>query len=594
MPSTQAQTLPSAAAPELVEAPVAIAGGGLARCSEKGAIPAGVTDDGFTCFVPLPTSRIVYVSSSSGSDDTLGLSPERPVASLERGISLLREGRHDFLLLKRGDTWTAGSLNTLGSGESRERPVVVASYGSAPARPRLAMNTFALDHNGGTRKYQALLGLEIIPAGQVPPAAQAASGAAAGTAPNAAPPAGSAPTGAGPAGTAPTGASTPAGEAVRVRGGLRLVGGGEDLLIEDCHLKYTEIIVQSYGGRRYRGVTFRRNVVERAYHPQTCGTGPKYRPSGMYSYDVDELTLEDNVFDHNGWNVEESPGACATMYNHNLYLNARKLVVKHNVLSRASSMGLKLASAERGSVSDVLVQENLFIEGEIGVSAGGNAKGPGRFVDVRVIDNVFWGIGSTRPTGRDFAWAVDVTDNEHTEVTGNLFAMQHHHDNSYGVQVSGVAQNDVLVQDNVFVEVSGGAIVTRGMPDFSGIRISNNTIYARQAKGCAVAHHGPLAGITFTGTRWAGSGDHAKFCRGREAIAVAEWSKWTGDQPKAVPPLVHGALRGPAELAAKRGLPARTDALLRALLERPAGVWPALLSPRALHAELSITGQGLR
>ncbi len=218
--------------------------------------------------------------------------------------------------------------------------------------------------------------------------------------------------------------------------------------------------MQSFRSGRYHDVTLRRNVIERAYHPETCGTGPKYRPSGVYSFDVEGLTLEENVLDHNGWNVEEVPGACATMYNHNLYLNAKGLIVRDNVLSRASSMGLKLASAERGGLSDALVEGNVFLEGEIGVSAGGNGQGPARFIDLRVLGNVFWGLGSTKPTNRELAWGVELTDDLRAEISGNLFARQTEYTNSFGVHIGGSTQEEVTVRGNTFVDINGGAVVT--------------------------------------------------------------------------------------------------------------------------------------
>ena len=49
---------------------------------------------------------IVYVSNSEGDDANNGFSPATSVKTLARGYSLMRDGYPDWLLLKRGDTWT--------------------------------------------------------------------------------------------------------------------------------------------------------------------------------------------------------------------------------------------------------------------------------------------------------------------------------------------------------------------------------------------------------------------------------------------------------------------------------------------------------
>jgi hypothetical protein len=495
---------------------------------------------------------VVHVSSVSGQDAFDGSTPDQAVKTLAKGISLLREGKHDFLLLRRGETWQDEKLTGLGSGESKERPVVVSSYGSATERPRLGANEWVLDHNGEAKSYQALLGLEIMPSANVPGSS---------------------------AGDEPPG-HTPA------RGGLRFVGSGVGILVEDCHLKYAEIIVQSFRSGRYRDVMLRRNVIERAYHPGTCGTGAKFRPAGVYSFDVDGLTLEENVLDHNGWNVEEVSGACATMFNHNLYLNAKQLVVRDNVLSRASSMGLKLASSERGGVTDALVEGNVFLEGEIGVSAGGNGQGPARFIDLRVLGNVFWGLGSTQPTGRELAWGVELTDDLRAEISGNLFAQQAAHENSFGVHVGGASQDEVTVRGNTFIDVNGSAVVVRATDGFLGVKVTDNAVHLRQKLRCILTYWGELNGTVFSGTAYGGPPDAGVFCHGSEQIDAEGWADLTGDRVSALAPIGARRLRSPGDFAAAHGQPGSIAGLLGVLTSRRAGIWPEELSPRTLREYL--------
>ena len=57
---------------------------------------------GWTVVTPSAGDRVIYVSSSQGSDHNSGLSSSSPVQSIARGESLLRNNSGDQLLLKRG------------------------------------------------------------------------------------------------------------------------------------------------------------------------------------------------------------------------------------------------------------------------------------------------------------------------------------------------------------------------------------------------------------------------------------------------------------------------------------------------------------
>ena len=55
---------------------------------------------------------------------------------------------------------------------------------------------------------------------------------------------------------------------------------------------------------------------------------------------------------------------------------------------RASSIGIKMSSEWPGESSDILIENNLFAEGEIGLSMAGNAEGAYRFVNAEVLEFV--------------------------------------------------------------------------------------------------------------------------------------------------------------------------------------------------------------
>src|SRR3569832_68666 len=106
-----------------------------------------IDSNGWTVFTPSSDSQVIYVSSSTGNDSNSGLSASAPVKTIRRGTSLLRNGYPDWLLLKKGDSWTLTSngdqFNTSGypgslclSGRSATEPMLIASYGTG-ARPLL-------------------------------------------------------------------------------------------------------------------------------------------------------------------------------------------------------------------------------------------------------------------------------------------------------------------------------------------------------------------------------------------------------------------------------------------------------------------------
>ncbi len=79
-------------------------------------------------FVPEPDARIVFVSPS-GSDGNDGLSANKPLKSVAKGIGLLREGSSDLLLLERGSKYEILSDVEIPDGRDAGRPVTIAAYG---------------------------------------------------------------------------------------------------------------------------------------------------------------------------------------------------------------------------------------------------------------------------------------------------------------------------------------------------------------------------------------------------------------------------------------------------------------------------------
>jgi hypothetical protein len=460
---------------------------------------ARAQEAGFTTFDVAADSVVVYVSAS-GDDTASGASPEAAVQTLARAAALVRDGQNDFILLKRGDVFRDQTLKRFKSGRDATHPMVIASYGDSSALPRVEAADFFINHDGQTRSFVAVVGLHFVVTGRDPAAAD----------------------------------YDPASDGV-----FRYVGNGSHLLVEGCHLEYGTIVVQSTGSSTYQDVEVRRNVIEKSYHADTCSPGnpngdSTYRPSGMYSSHVERLTIEGNLFDHNGWN-QDVASACATIYNHNLYLNGTDVVVRDNVLARASSIHIKLRSDTTGDMQGTRIENNYFVEGEIGVSIGGNAEEPYRFAGSTIRRNVLSDVGRSQPTTRTLAWGVEVQDNDGLLVEDNLFLNQRQPGvrNSYALDLTGGTERDITVQRNLFYRIQTRSLLVDTVAGYEGIQIRDNTFADPDQGSCLVDHRGSFSAYTYQGNRYFSSAAPGSwFCLGG-AGTLEDWKAASGESDAA-------------------------------------------------------------
>lgn len=456
-------------------------------------------EDGFTTFEIAADSVAIYVSND-GSDDADGLTPETAVATIVHAAELVRDGEHDFILLHRGDTWRGAQLGRFLSGRDAEHPLVVAGWGDALELPRVELAAPFIDHDGHARSNVAIVGVHFV---------------------------------------AYPGDPDDEGFTGAPENVLRYVGGGSGLLVEGCHLEYGEIVIGSYGeGNLYSGIEIRRNVIERAYHANTCQPGNPngnydYRPSGIYATHVEALTIEGNVFDHNGWNPEEVESACATIYNHNLYLNGNDIVIRDNVLARASSIGIKLRSDTTGEMTGTVVENNLFVEGEIGISVGGNTEEPHRFVDTTITRNVMTDIGRDTPTGRGLAWGIEVSDNDGLALTDNLLLNTRFPElaNGYGVQIGGGSGRDYEIAGNLFWRLGDRALQVFAAGGHESIAITDNELVDPELDAVLVDHRGGFGAFDYSANRYHASAPaDAWFSLGNQGETdIAGWRSASGE-----------------------------------------------------------------
>jgi hypothetical protein len=419
----------TAAAPAAKRAPAPVSPASLAataaaceRLESRALMSVSLGADGFTDITPSADSRIVYVSSSAGSDSNNGLSAGSPVKSLAKGMSLVRDNAPDHLLLKRGDAWTETIKSWSKSGRSAAEPIVLGNYGDpAAARPLIKAGGSTAFESSGSVDHLAVVGLHLWAHTREPGAA---------------------------------------GFTSTDNFGFRFIASTEGLLIEDCVVDQfaDNILLQGYYGDQ-RNVQIRRSVI-------TDSWSPRYKSQGLYSADVDGLLLEDNVFDHNGWNEKVANGGASTM-SHNAYIAAEsdRVVVRGNVFADAASHGLQARAG--GDITG-----NLFLRNPIHLSFGlvnGSTIKPGG-VTGTVAGNVML---ETRTLGGEFrGWAVELGNIKSATVRDNVIANDGGKGGAaafslgYGGNVtnsgSGVGINNLAIEDNVVrnwqqsISLSGG------------------------------------------------------------------------------------------------------------------------------------------
>jgi hypothetical protein len=482
---------------------------------------------GWTQVSPSVDTRVVYVSSSGGDDANGGLSPDAPVRTIGRGTSLLRDGMPDWLLLKRGDTFTSGFDGWTKSGRSTQEPVLIAAYGPATdPRPLLKTGDQSGLNTSGDANYVTIIGLHFYAHTRDPDAPEFAGPGAAGDI-----------------------------------AAVRWLAPSDGLHVEDSVFEFykTNVIVQRYSGP-ISNVTLRRNVIRDAYSTDS-------HSQGLYADAVDGLLVEENVFDHNGWN-ERVAGARATMFNHNLYLNSGSsgIVVRGNVIANAAAIGIKAASG--GDVRD-----NLFLRNPIHLSYGfATVIHPGG-VHGEISGNVFTGSRDIDGAPRGAAINIGnltpglgatVRDNVITDDEGQFTA-------AIQFQETGVGVNDLLVERNVVHKWYGGLWISpkvgwggTGGGALHDIAVRGNVF--QDTRSFLVYHPQPFAPAeeAWSDDRYhhAGVNPDAWFQTGNDTLSLAEWQQAVEPTASPGPLAFPDPDRNAATYNASRGGPATLDAFL--------------------------------
>jgi len=285
--------------------------------------------NGFTKILPSADSRVIYVSSSEGSDSNSGLDPQNPKKTLSAATELARNGFPDHVLLKRGDTWKDECWLDLTSGRSKAEPFVIAYYGSSGARPVQACSGGRpfFNRNDGRYRFVRVQGIKFDAFKLNPQDAEF------------------------------TGDFSD-------RGSMVLFGDNRNIAFEDNVFNFSNVLLQSIDGERLKNISFKRNIWTGAYVKGSSFDGGA-RVANVYADGVDGLTFVENVLDYGGWNPDV-PGAGPNLFSHNLYIQSnvgQDVVFQNNIVTRGASNGIQMRSGG-------LAEDNFFARNAIALFMG--------------------------------------------------------------------------------------------------------------------------------------------------------------------------------------------------------------------------------
>lgn len=415
----------------------------------------GWDETGWSIITPSEDSRLIYVSSSIGDDETAEFyAPHdmevieapgsiKPFKTIEAANASARQGFPDWILLRRGDSWEVSGPIHLKGGRSVDERSVFTSYGQNPERPELNKSESKdILRVWAEIRFVSIVGISFYGIERDPSAAEFVGW----------------------------------GNVKELRGIFIYSGDAHEdrmgsILIEDNRFNFLSKAISSTGDAEHVDIVIRRNVVTNSYNELGHAQG--------ISAAHTSALLEENVFDHNGWltqqgvkdEKEKSEGQ-ATMFNHNTYFTtSMDTVFKNNIFLRPSSIHNKWTANPPATIDEVMshnliMENNLYVGGEIGISAGGNDDNDNgaRWENVKIIDNIMLAIGRDQPTKRTLGWNIDANDWNGGLICGNYVL---HTDNSkvtniYGIKLSGHSSDVKIIKNTVHGLIAPNTSTTNG------------------------------------------------------------------------------------------------------------------------------------
>jgi len=402
--------------------------------------------NGWTILTPSEDSRLMYVSNSEGDDatakaynisevsDVFDPSYISAFKTIAAASKLTRDGYPDWILLKKGDEWVIDKSLKTHSGRSASEPMVLTAYSSGDSqRPLIktkGVDGFQVIRN---KRFFSIIGLKFYAFQRDPNSIDF------------------------------VGWGNVKGSSGFVSASCaKCANMAESIVLENNVFSFyaTNIV---FSGKSNKNIIVRRNQILNAY----SATG---HSQGIF-VSTANIIFEENLMDHNGWfkqsyvRLNDKAEGQATFFNHNAYFeDIKDSIIINNISSRSSSIGMKFSSnsdeltgLNTSKVYNLLIDNNLFIEGEIGVSLGGNVdfNNGYRWKNINVLNNVFLNIGHGQPTSRTLSLSIAANDWESGNILKNylLFNDNDNVRNVTGIVVKGKSK-DILIDSNVLYKIN--------------------------------------------------------------------------------------------------------------------------------------------
>lgn len=438
----------------------------------------GWDESGWSIITPSEDSRLIYVSSSVGNDETAEFYALRDIAdvedpglikpfkTIEAAMKHARDGFPDWILLFKGDSWEVHEKLELPRGRSVNERFLLTSYGTSTVRPTIRSDASEVLRIWADQNYIAVIGISLY-AYKRDPSSPEFSGWG----------------------------NVKDSIGIRAYSPREIVMGA--ILLENNRLNFFSKGLSFNGGGKFTDVVVRRNVIENSYSELN-------HAQGMYAGSSSVL-LEENIFYHNGWYKQqvgsgnEKEEGQATMFNHNTYFpKSEDTVFRKNIFISSSSIHNKWTADSRSEdgfdsiqAKNIVVDNNVYIGGEIGISAGGNRDYDTghRWQNMTISNNIMFSIGQDQPTNRTLGWYIDATDWDGGVICGNYLLHNNNAEvtNLKGIVVSGHS-SDVTVKNNLIIGLinkstaqNAAALLLTG-DEYKNIQVENNLIQLKNSK----------------------------------------------------------------------------------------------------------------
>lgn len=490
--------------------------------------PAAET--GWTTLTPSADSQVFYVAEN-GNDSNDGLSPSRPLRTVAEGVRRLRTGYPDWLLLRRGDTFSEVlSADWRKSGRSESEKMVISAYGEGP-RPVLLTGTAKafVVIRADRRAHVAITSLEFRPGVQY------------------------------------------ANYAISM-----VSPGVQDFLFEDLLVSnYTHgIALHGDTTGDMRDISIRRSLF--------LDQGGTTHAQGIFADKVDGLLIEQCIVDRCGWAPAQGRDATATIFAHNVYIQrtVKNLVFRDNFTSRASSHGIQ---ARLGGI----VERNVLWSNPIGIMFGNEgARSDEPAVQGRVNDNLIIE-GIHQNTDNKRGWGIQIQHADGVEVMRNIVANSRvAAEDGYGLMLFSNRDADnrnLTIANNVIDDY--GRNIRLDEDDTISTTIRDN-IFSKTTGSRPLIQHDEamtLPGLIYRGNRYMHRVQNDAFDLAGSRVDLNEWQ---ADFDPTGGPLLDDYVDGDATLSdyARSVGFASEDAFIAAMRSQRKGNWDERLQSAAIRA----------